>query len=62
MATEIIKELTDVYGDSALSYRTVTKRVAEFNDSTRAFKDAPRNGWIPIALINESIRAVHKRS
>ena len=33
-ATEITEELADVYGDSAPSYRTVAKWVAEFNDPT----------------------------
>ena len=33
-ATEITKELTDVYGRSAPSYRTVMKCVSKFKDST----------------------------
>ena len=36
--TEITKELADVYGDSAPSYRTVAKWVAEFRDPYEASK------------------------
>ena len=33
-ATEITKELADVYGHSAPSYCTVVKQVTEFNNPT----------------------------
>ena len=46
-ATEITKELIDVYGHSALSCSTVAKWVAEFNDPTWSFEDAPRSGRPP---------------
>ena len=59
-ATEIIKELADVYGASVPSYCTVAKWVAEFKDTTRAFEDAPRSDSPPIAPIDESIRAVRE--
>ena len=39
--TQISKELSNVYGDSAPLYRSVAKWVAEFNDPTLAFEDAP---------------------
>ena len=39
-ATEITKELFDIYDDFAPSYRTVAKWVAESKD---AFEDAPRS-------------------
>ena len=38
---DITKELADVYDDCTPSYCTVAKWVAEFNNPTRAFKDAP---------------------
>ena len=59
-ATKITKELADVYGDSALSYCTVTKRVAELIDPTKAFEDAPRSARPPTALTDESIRTVEE--
>ena len=52
--------LADVYGNSAPSYRTVTKRVAQFMNPTRAFEDAPRSGRLTTVLIDESIRAVEE--
>ena len=57
-----MKELTDVDDDSALSYRTAAKWVAEFNNPTRAFEDAPQSARPPTAMIDESIRAIDKRS
>ena len=59
-ATEITKDLADVYGRSTPSYRIVAVWVAEFKDSTHAFDDPPRSGRIPTALTEESIRAVEK--
>ena len=40
-ATEITKELADIDGDSAPSYRTVVKWITEFKDSLCPFEDAP---------------------
>ena len=57
-ATEITKELTDVYGHSAPSYSTVAKWIVEFNDPTRAFEAVPRSGRTLITLTDESVRAV----
>ena len=57
-ATQITKELTDAYGDSAPSCRTIAKWVAEFEDSTRVFKDASRGDRPTTAVADESIRAV----
>ena len=54
-ATEITKEFVDIVDDSAPSYYTVSKWVAEFNDPTRDFEDAPRSGRPSTALTNESI-------
>ena len=38
---DITKELADVYDDYTPSYCIVAKWVAEFNNPTRSFKDAP---------------------
>jgi hypothetical protein len=43
-ATGIHQELDNVYKDSATSYRTVAKWVAEFKHLERGFEDAPRSG------------------
>ena len=59
-ATEIKKELDDVYMDSAPSYRTVAKWVAEFKDPERDFEDAPRNGRPPTTTVDENIKAVER--
>jgi histone-lysine N-methyltransferase SETMAR len=59
-ATEITKELEDVYQDSAPAYRTVAKWVAEFKDPTRDFEDAPRTGRPPTATTDENIEAVER--
>ena len=59
-ATEATTELTDIYSYSALSYRTVAKLVAEFNDPTRTFEDASRSGQSLTAVTDESIRAVEE--
>jgi transposase len=40
-ATEINKELDNIYRDSTPSYRTITKWVAEFRKAERGFEDAP---------------------
>ena len=40
-ATEITKELADVYGYSVPSYCSIAKWIAEFKYPTRAFEDAP---------------------
>ena len=58
--TEIAKALTDVSGHSALSYRTVMKLVAEFNNPTRTFEDPLRSVRPTTTLINLSIRAVEE--
>ena len=42
-ATEMTKELADVYSDSASLYGAVVKWVAEFKNPTQVFKDSPRN-------------------
>ena len=59
-ATEISKELDNVYKDSAPSYRTVAKWVAEFKDPERGFEDAPRSGRPSTAVSNENIQAVER--
>ena len=59
-ATEIIKEFSDVYSDSAPSYHSAAKWVAEFNDLTRAVEGAPQSNRPPAALANESIRVVEE--
>ena len=56
-AIEISKELDNVYKDSAPSYRTVAKWVAEFKDPERGFKDAPRMGCPSTITADENIEA-----
>ena len=58
--TEITKELTDVYGDSASSHRTVVKWVTKFNDPPRVFEDAPRSGRSTTPVTDQSIQAVEE--
>ena len=57
-ATEITKELADVYGNSASSYRTVARWLAEFKDPIRDLEDALRSCRLPNALTDENIRAI----
>jgi hypothetical protein len=59
-ATEISKDLDNVYKDSAPSYRTVTKRVAEFKDLERGFEDSPRTGHPSTTTTDENIGAVEQ--
>ncbi|CAF3250088.1 unnamed protein product [Rotaria socialis] len=59
-ATEISKELDDVYKDSAPSYRTVAKWVAEIKDPKRGFEDAPRTGRPSTTITDENIEAVER--
>ena len=59
-AFEITKELDNVYKDSAPSYRTVAKWVAEFKDPERAFEDAPRMDRQSIITTDENIEAVER--
>ena len=58
--TKIIKELDNVYKDSAPPYRTVAKSVAEFKNPDRAFEDAPRMGRPSTITANENIEAVER--
>ena len=59
-AIEISKQLDNVYKDSAPSYRTVAKEVAEFKDPERGFEDAPRMGRPSTITANENIEAVER--
>ncbi len=59
-ATEIHKELDNVYKDSAPSYRTVAKWVAEFKDPERGFEDAPRSGRPSTTVTDENIQTVER--
>ena len=59
-AIEISKGLDNVYKDSAPSYRTVAKWVAEFKDPERGFEDALRMGRPPIITADENIEAVQR--
>ena len=59
-AIEISKELDNVYKNSALSYRTVAKWVAEFKDLERAFEDAPRIAYPSTVTADENIEAVER--
>lgn len=59
-AIEIHNELGNVYRDSAPSYRTVAKWVAEFKDPERGFEDAPRTGRPSTTCTDENIRAIER--
>ena len=59
-AVEIHNELDSVYRDSAPSYRTVAKLVAEFKDPERDFEDAPRSGRPSTTFTDENIRAIER--
>ena len=59
-AIEISKELENVYKDSAPSYGTVAKWVAEFKDPERAFEDAPRMGRPSTITTDENIEVVER--
>ena len=58
--TEISKGLDNVYKESASSYRTVAKWVAEFKNSERAFEDVPRMGRPSTIITNKNIEAVER--
>ena len=58
--TEIIKELDNVYKDSAPSYRTVVNWMTEFKNPERAFEDAPRMGRPSAITTQENIKAVER--
>ena len=57
-AIGIIKELNNVYKDSAPSYRTVANWVAEFNNPECSFEDVPRMGRPSTITTDENIEAV----
>ena len=59
-AMEIHQELDNVHKDSAPSYRTVTKWVAEFKDQERDFEDAPRGGRPSTTTTDENIQAIER--
>ena len=59
-ATEISKELNNVYKDSAPSYRTVAKWMVEFKDPERAVEDAPRMGHPSTITADKNIEAVER--
>ena len=59
-AIEISKELADVYKDSAPSYRTVAKWVAEFKNPEYGFEDAQRMGRPSTIIVDENIEAVER--
>ena len=59
-AIEISKELQNVYKDSAPSYRTVAKWVAEFKDPELTFEDAPQMGRPSTITADENIEAVER--
>ena len=58
--TEISKELDNVYKDSAPSYRTVAKWVAEFKDPEHGLEDAPRMGRPSTITADENIETVER--
>ncbi len=59
-ATEINKELDNIYKDSAPSYRTVARWVAKFKDPARGFEDASRIGRPSTTITDENIKAIER--
>ena len=59
-AIEISKELDNVYKNSAPSYRTVAKWVAEFKDPEHSFEDAARMDYPSTITADENIEAVER--
>ena len=59
-AIEISKELDNVYKDSAPSYGTIAKWVAEFKDPERGFEGGPRMGLPSTITTDENIEAVER--
>ena len=59
-AIEISKELDNVYKNSAPSYRTVAKWVAEFKNPEGSFEDTPRMGRPSTVVTDENIEAVER--
>ena len=59
-AIKISKELDNVYKDSAPSYRTVAKWVAEFKNPERGFEDVPRMGHPSTITADENIEVVER--
>ena len=59
-AIEISKELDNVDKDSALSYRTVAKWVAKFNDPECGFEDAPRTSRPSTITADKNIEVVER--
>ena len=57
---EISKELDNVFKDSAPSYRTVAKWLAEFKDPELVFEDTPRMGLPSTITADENIKAVEQ--
>ena len=59
-AIKINKDLNNVYKDSAPSYHTVAKWIAEFMNLERGFEDAPRMGHPSTITTDENIEAVER--
>ena len=60
-STEIIDELTNVYGDSAPSHSTIKKWAAEFKRGRLSLDDDPREGRPSLVISEENVRAVETR-
>ena len=59
-ATEISKELVNIYKDSAPLYRTVAKWTADFKNPECGFEDASRMDCPSTITANENIEAVER--
>ena len=59
-ATEIHKELDNVYKDSVPSYCTVAKWGDEFKDPQCGFEDAPRRDCPSTTVTDENIQAIER--
>ena len=59
-ATEIYQELDNMYKDSAPSYRTVAKWLAEFKDPESGFENAPRGDRPSTITTDENSQAIER--
>ena len=59
-ATEIIKELDNVYNDDVLSYQTVAKCLTPSKHPQRAFEDSSRKGPTSTITTYQNIQVVER--
>ena len=59
-ATEMSKELDNVYKDDTPSYRTIAKWLTEFKEPECGLEDSLRTGRPSIITIDQNIKAVER--